>query len=147
MFKVFLSVLALSVSASAVAEGIEPDAVIKKTISLLVAKKTNEAFDYAISSNKFFADKRADVDRTKLQFASFIQQVGSPTNCEKLASKTLIQRIRKDVYICLSEMQPFEIHFRFYKQERFWVVQSFSYSSDTEELLDSSIETQISNSK
>jgi hypothetical protein len=134
-------------STSAIAEGIEPEAVIKKTISLLVAKKTNEAFDYAISSNKFFADKKADVEHTKLQFTSFIQQVGSPTSCEKLASKTLIQRIRKDIYICLSEMQPFEIHFRFYKQEEFWVVQSFSYSSDTEELLDSSIEMQINNGK
>ncbi len=147
MFKVILSVIAISLSTSAIAEGIEPEAVIEKTISLLVAKKTNEAFDYAISSNKFFADKKTDVDRTKLQFTSFIQQVGSPTNCEKLASKTLIQRIRKDVYICLSEMQPFEIHFRFYKQNSFWVVQSFSYSSDTEELLDSSIEMQINNSK
>ncbi len=147
MFKTVLSVAAISLSASAIAEGIEPEVVIENTISLLVAKKTNEAFDFAISSNKFFADKKAEVDRTKLQFASFIQQVGSPTSCEKLASKTLIQRIRKDVYICLSDMQPFEIHFRFYKQEKFWVVQSFSYSSDTEELLDSSIEMQINNRK
>ncbi|WP_049629486.1 hypothetical protein [Cellvibrio sp. pealriver] len=147
MFKMVLSVIVISLSTSVIAEGIEPETVIENTISLLIAKKTNEAFDYAISSNKFFADKKADVDRTKLQFISFIQQVGSPTNCEKLASKTLIQRIRKDIYICLSEMQPFEIHFRFYKQEKFWVVQSFSYSSDTDELLDSSIEMQISNSK
>lgn len=119
MLKIVLSVIAILFSSSVLAQGVEPEAVIKKTISLLVENKANEAFDYAISSNKYFANKKSDVESTKLQFTSFIQQVGSPVNCEKLASKTLIQRIRKDIYICLSDMQPFEIHFRFYKQKTF----------------------------
>ena len=96
-----------------------------------------------LKSNKYFADMKSDTDTAKIEFVSFVKQVGTPTSCEKLVTRNLIQRYRKDVYLCLSPKQPFEIKFEFYKQQDAWRVQSFGFSSSADDYIDESIEIEI----
>jgi hypothetical protein len=134
-------------SCSVSANELQPDILVKETIRLLTMGQTTEAFEYAIKDNKIFDDYKKSVNETKLEFENYIKTVGVPIACEKLASKTLIKRYRKDSYLCLSERQPFEIHFRFYRQKDSWKLQSFSYSSDVDELIDNLVLDQITTGK
>jgi hypothetical protein len=143
MYKVFISILLLISSSTALADGIDPDKVIENTIALLVAEKPNDAFDYAMKSNKYASEVKADLDSAKNQLVSFIKQAGNPIGCEKLITRNLIQRIRKDVYLCLSPRQAFEINFEFYRQKESWVVSSFGFSSKADDYMDESIQIEI----
>jgi hypothetical protein len=143
MLKTILAIFVITCSTSAWSEGIDPDKVIEKTIELLVAEKPNDAFDYAIKSNKYFSDMKSEIDNSKNDFVSFIKKIGNPTKCEKLISRNLIQRIRKDVYLCLSPKQSFEINFQFYRQEDSWRTQSFGFSAKSDDYMDESIQIEI----
>jgi len=125
------------------AEGIEPEKVIDKTIQLIVADKVGEAFDFAIRSNASFKDLKADTESAKDDFISLIKKVGVPSACEKLVTRNLNNRYRTDVYLCLSEKQPIELHFEFYRPNSEWRIQSFSYSSDVDKHIEKSIEREI----
>ncbi len=126
------------------AEEINPNTVIKDTISLLVSGKTKEAFEYVIGTNPYFVENKLEVETTKVKFVDYVSSVGTPSSCEPFASKTIIKRYRKDMYICLSERQPFEIHFTFYKQKDHWMIENFSYSSDIDDLMDHLMEKELS---
>ncbi len=143
MLKIVPLICLSIISSFSWADGIDPEKVIENTISLIVKDKPNEAFEFAIKSNKYFADMKSDTDTAKIEFVSFVKQVGVPTSCEKLVTRNLIQRYRKDVYLCLSPKQPFEIKFEFYKQQDAWRVQSFGFSSSADDYIDESIEIEI----
>ncbi len=143
MFKVIVLLFLSIVSSLSWAEEIDPEKVIENTISLIVKDKPNEAFDFALKSNKYFADMKSDIDSARNEFVSFVKKVGVATACEKLVTRNLIQRYRTDVYLCLSPKQPFEIKFEFYRQEDSWRIQSFSFSSEADDYIEESIKIEI----
>lgn len=143
MFKIAPLVILSAISPLSFAEGIDPEKVIENTISLIINNKPSEAFDFAVKSNKYFSDMKSNIDTAKIEFIAFVTKVGTPTACEKLVARNLIQRYRTDVYLCLSPKQPFEIKFDFYRPEGSWRIQSFSYSSESDEYIDASIEIEI----
>jgi hypothetical protein len=69
--------------------------------------------------------------------------VGNPISCEILATKKLARRYRIDAYLCLSEIQPFEIYFEFYKPYDSWRLQTFSYETKIDEMIKKSLTDEI----
>ena len=115
-----------------------PEKIISEVISLLKSGEPAQAFEKAFSENKHMKEKKSDLDQLKYQFAGFVSQVGAPFDCELLISKSLKDRYRVDTYLCLSEKQPFEIEFDFYKPQSEWRLQAFGFSSEIDEIIEES---------
>lgn len=141
--KKLLMLALISFSALAKSADFDPDKVVEHTIKLIVSNKANEAFDFAIKSNPSFKEMVDSTTSAKDDFVSLIRRVGVPSACEKLSSRNLNNRYRTDVYLCLSEKQPIELHFEFYRPKNEWRIQSFSYSSEVDKYIEESIAREI----
>lgn len=142
----YIFLIFLLVSHAVYSDEVKPDVLIKETIRLLTAGNASAAFDYAIKANKFFDDVKG-IGETKKEFENFVTGIGVPASCQKLASKTLAKRYRKDLYLCLSEKQPFEILFTFYRQKDSWRLQAFSYSNNIDEYVEKLVVDEIAGAK
>ena len=120
------------------AEPLSPEQTINEVISLLKSGKPLEAFEMAFSGNEHMKEKKADMDQLKFGFSGFVSQVGIPYDCELLISKSLKNRYKIVKYLCLSEKQPFEINFDFYRPKNEWRLQAFGYSSEIDEIIEES---------
>lgn len=136
-------IVLLMMSFPVLSETFSPDKRIQEVIALLKANKSSEAFEKAFEGNHFITQKKTELDQIKYQFVGFVTQVGAPHDCEKLASRNLLDRFRIDQYLCLSDMNPFIIQFDFYRPNDAWKAQAFSFNTSIDVTIEDSIKAEL----
>lgn len=111
------------------------DKKIEIFFSQLQAGAYQQAVDFIYSDNPWISAKSDEVQKLKTQFVGLPDLLGSYLSYERLVKVTTANRLVFIQYFVAFERQPIKFTFQFYKPRDKWMIFSFSYADDIEEML------------
>lgn len=98
--------------------------------------KYKEAVDFIYSDNPRMSVKSDDIQKVKNQFTGLPDLVGSYLGHELLYKKVAADRFVHLHYFVVYERQPVSFKFEFYRPKNEWIIYSFAYDFNFDELLE-----------
>lgn len=131
----FLSISSLSIKAQS-PENL-PDDIIT-TFFIKYEKDNMEALNYLFESNKWMNESNEQVDNLKSQLVRTTQLLGEYYGYELLVKKK-INQLELHTYFIKYDRQPLRFSILFYKPNKEWRLQNFSF----DDKLDTELETSV----
>lgn len=101
--------------------------ISKKFFNLYGDKGPKAALEYAFSTNEFIDAKSQNVFAMIKELESMSGKLGKYLSSELISEEKIAKSLTKNSYLVKFERQPIRIEFIFYKSNKEWSLQNFSY--------------------
>ncbi|HEY2392209.1 MAG TPA: hypothetical protein VGK22_13635 [Candidatus Angelobacter sp.] len=111
-------------------------AIADKFFTLLEQGKSEDAIDYAFSTNVALKNLPGKSEQLKAQFGLIERQLGAYHSHTKMAETTVAGMFVYQHYFVAYDLQPISIRLKFYKPRDTWRVQAVQFDTELPELIE-----------
>lgn len=105
----------------------------------IYAKNPSKALDYAFSTNKYFEEKKLDIDTVKINLNEIITKLGNYSGYELINEKQVSTCYILKSFIVKYEKKPFRFTFLFYKPKENWKINNFKFDEYIEDEMEEAL--------
>src|SRR5580698_8762461 len=117
--------------------------IADKFFALVEQGKSEDAIDYAFSTNVALKNLPGKGDQLKAQFGAIESQLGSYHAHTRLAETKVAGMFVYQHYFVAYERQPISVRLKFYKARDTWRVYSVAFDTDLPELIEKQAEQNL----